>query len=432
MRFYSDTIKMRFKRRNLFTFIMSALVGSAMFFGGWYFGYRSQAPKNARSPFANGGFFSSLYSKEEIKKKLSAQGTEAVFRFEQNEVQLDGWDEPVVLDFAFDPAIQSVSEDLLNQYKPDLASMVVMDASTGRVLAMVGQNRSFEMEGYPALRASYPAASVFKVITATAAIENKSLRASSLIPFSGRSHTLYKSQVLRPDVVGWRRMASLKEAFAHSINTVFGRMGVFDIGQKPLQSMADRFGFNSTIPSEFPVETSKSAHPNSAFELAEMASGFTQHNTLSPLHGAMIAAAIANNGDMMEPYFLNSAYLRSGKTIYRSEPILHAKVMTPEVAAELRNLMRETVLTGTSKKSFKGFFKGSYRELDVGGKTGSLTDQAFKGKVDWFVGFAQAHGRKVAVSVLTMNKKYWTVKSSYLARKALETTFSAKAVAKNR
>jgi cell division protein FtsI/penicillin-binding protein 2 len=238
-----------------------------------------------------------------------------------------------MLDFGFDPSLQMVGEDLIHQYKPDLASMVVMDATTGRVLAMIGENRAFDIEGYPALRATYPSASVFKVITATAAIENNHYRSSSLIPYSGRDHTLYKNQVLKPQVSGWKRTSSLKDAFAKSINTVFGRIGVYNLGQKPLMSFADRYGFNSPIPSEFPVEMSRSANPNSAYELAEMASGYTQDTTMSPLHGAMIAAAIANNGKMMEPYFLNGAYLKSGETIYRGEHKMLDQVMTPETAS---------------------------------------------------------------------------------------------------
>lgn len=426
---------MRLNLKSAILLFFSITAGVVVFSGGWYFGYRTHAPKNSRAsnsnPFANGGIFSSLLSKDEFRKKLSASADEEVYRFQKNEIMLEDYSEPVFLDFAFDPGIQSVAEDLLNQYKPDLGMMVVMDASTGRVLAMVGQNRSFEMEGYPVLRATYPSASVFKVITAAAAVEHKLMTSKSMIAYSGQNHTLYKSNVLKPQVSRWRRTTSLKDAFAKSINTVFGRMGVFDIGEQPLKNMADRFGFNKAVPTEFEVEASRSASPNTAYELAEMASGFTQDNTMSPIHGAMIAAAVANDGLMMEPYFLNAAYLKSGKTIYRSEPMLHETVMSAEVAQELQKLMRETVVAGTSRKSFKGFFKGSYRELDVGGKTGSLTDKQLKGKVDWFVGFAQAHGRKIAVSVMTMNKKYWTVKSSYLARKAFESAFGVKAVAKN-
>ena len=344
---------------------------------------------------------------------------------QQNEVNLEGFDQPVILDYAFDPGLQSMAEDLLAQYKPDLGAMVAMDASTGRVLAMAGANRAFEVEGHPALESTFPAASVFKVVTAAAAIEDQKANPYTLIPYSGKDHTLYKSQ-MKERLGGWRRISSLKQAFAKSINTVFGRIGVFSLGKDPLKSFSTRFGFDESISAEFPITTSHSANPSDEFELAEMASGYTQYNVMSAMHGAMIAAAVANDGIMMQPYFLNGAYLKSGKTIYRSEPQMMTKVMLPETASELRTLMKETVATGTSRKTFKGFFRGRFSELEVGGKTGHLTDAKLNGRIDWFIGFAQSHGRKIAVSVLTMHKKYWTVKSSYLARKTFETAFTVK------
>ena len=393
--------------------------------GGWYFGLRTQSK---HSLFHN-NFLHPFLSKEQLQEKIGRLHNDDVYRFKQNEVQLDGVSEPVVLDFAFDPAIQSTAEDLLAQYKPDLGAVVAMDASTGRILAMVGENRAFVMEGHPAISNSYPSASVFKVITAAAAIEGKKAGASSMISYSGRNHTLYKYQVLKERVTGWKRMCSLKEAFSKSINTVFGRLGVFSLGKEPLRTCSNRFVFNEMIPAEFPISLSKSADPENDFALAEMASGYTQQNIMTPLHGALIAAAVANDGVMMEPYFLNAAYLKSGRTIYRAEPSILSKAMSVETSNEIKSMMRETVLTGTSRKSFHGFSKGKFSYLDVGGKTGSLTDKNLGGKVDWFVGFAQAHGRKIAISVMTMNKKYWTVKSSFLARKTIETAFANKAVA---
>lgn len=395
-----------------------------VFVGGWYFGLRG----NSKHSFAYSKLLSPYLAKEALQQKLSQCDLKEVCAFRQNEVTMPDYNEPVILDFAFDPAIQAASEELLEHYKPDLGVMVAMDASTGRILAMASKNRSFPtITGNPVLDITYPSASVFKVITATAALEKDKLP-DSQISYAGRNHTLYKSQ-LREKVSGWKRMATLKEAFAKSINTVFGRIGVFSIGKEPMQSLSKRFWFNEKIPSEFPVVNSKSANPTNEYELAEMASGYTQENAITVLHGAMIGAAIANDGLMMEPYFLNAAYLKSGKTIYRSEPQVLAKVTSPETAYELRTLMQETVSKGTSRKSFKGFFKGQFKELQVGGKTGSLMDKALKGKVDWFVGFAQAHGRKISVSVLTVNKQFWTVKASYLARRTIETAFSAKKVA---
>ena len=396
-----------------------------VFVGGWYFGLRG----NSKHSFAYSKFLSPYLAKEALQLKLSHCDLKDVCSFKKNEVTMPDYSEPVILDFAFDPAIQTASEELLEHYKPDLGVMVAMDASTGRILAMASQNRSFpSITGNPVLDVTYPSASVFKVITAAAALEKDMVQPNSQISYQGRNHTLYKSQ-LKEKVSGWKRMATLKEAFAKSINTVFGRLGVFSIGKEQVKSVSNRFWFNEKIPAEFPVVNSRSANPTNEYELAEMASGYTQDNAMSVLHGAMIGAAIANDGQMMEPYFLNAAYLKSGKTIYRSEPQVLAKVVSPETAFELRTLMQETVAKGTSRKSFRGFFKGDFKELEVGGKTGSLTDNVLHGKVDWFVGFAQSHGRKIAVSVLTVNKKFWTVKSSYLARKTIETAFSVKKVA---
>jgi peptidoglycan glycosyltransferase len=407
-------------------FILTSLL-LIVFVGGWYIGIRATSKY---SPFHT-EFLNPYLTKDKLQEKIAKlPNSDDVYHYRTSEVNLEGYNEPVVLDYALDPAIQTTAEDLLDHYKPDLGALVAIDASTGRILAMVGENRAFEIEGHPALKMSYPSASVFKVITATAAFENnKGIDPNTVMAYSGKNHTLYKYQDLKERLTGWKRSCSLKEAFAKSINTVFGRLGVFTLGKDPLKSCSTRYAFDEAIPSEFPVAMSHSANPENDFELAEMASGYTQHNVMTPVHGALIAAAIANDGVMMEPYFLNAAYLKSGKPVYRSEPAVFAKVMTKDTADELKKLMRETVVSGTGRKSFHGFFKGQFSELDVGGKTGSLTDQTLHGKIDWFVGFAQSHGRKIAISVMTMHKKYWVVKSSYLARKTIESAFSVKKVA---
>jgi peptidoglycan glycosyltransferase len=398
-----------------------------VFVGGWAIGYFSQ--KSGRSIF--NPFAPALLTKAELREKIREAHSSDVYEFKQNEINIPGYEEPVILDYAFDPAIQALSEDLLAQYKPDLGVMVAMDASTGRILAMSGVNRAFEIEGNPALEYTFPSASVFKVVTAAAALEERKANPSTLIAYAGRNHTLYKYQVLKERVSGWIRQISFKEAFAKSINTVFGRLAVFELGKEPLKLFSNRFAYGEEIQADFPVINSRAANPSNEYQLAEMASGYTQDNVMSPIHGAMIAAAVANDGVMMQPYFMNAAYLKSGKTIYRTEPAIQSRVMSVETAKELRSMMRETVASGTSRKAFRGFFRGKFSELEVGGKTGHLTDRNHRGRIDWFVGFAQAHGRKIAVSVLTMHKKYWTVKSSYLARRTFESAFSQKKVVRN-
>ncbi len=374
--------------------------------------------------YAGKNFFTAkLWTKAEMTSVMKKHATADLLNFHDNEMKVDGYEEPVILEYSIDAGIQLQAEEIFEQYHPDFGALVAIDAESGRILASTSTNRAFNFTGIPAFRATIPAASVFKVITAAAAIEENQYHGESIIAYSGRDHTLYRSQVLKPEVRGWKRLSTLKTAFAHSINSVFGRLGVFSIGAEGIQVFADRFWFNRPIPTEFEIEASKIATLRDKWEIAEAASGFTQGTTMSPVHGAMIAAAIANDGRMMEPYFIQSAMLKGGQVLYRPEPKLLSQAISPQTANELRTLMRETVVRGTGRKSFKGFFKGSFHELDVGGKTGSLTGKDPGGKVDWFVGFARAGGRKIGVAVVTVHQKYWTVKSAYIARKTFEKAF---------
>jgi len=83
--------------------------------------------------------------------------------------------------------------------------------------------------------------------------------------------------------------------------------------------------------------------------------------------------------------------------------------------------MRETVYSGTSRKSFRGLVRSpKYQHLDIGGKTGTLTGQHPKGKCDWFVGYFDSPNESIAIAALTIHKKYWKVKSATLAKKYIE------------
>ncbi|MBU6376355.1 MAG: penicillin-binding protein, partial [Bdellovibrionales bacterium] len=116
-----------------------------------------------------------------------------------------------------------------------------------------------------------------------------------------------------------------------------------------------------------------------------------------------------------------SVHLQDGQPIYQVETEKAQSVLSPQVASELLDLMRETVASGTSRKSFRGFHRGKTAAIDAGGKTGSLTGTNPQGKYDWFVGYGVLENRKIALAALTINKKEWRIKSSVLARRAIET-----------
>jgi cell division protein FtsI/penicillin-binding protein 2 len=120
---------------------------------------------------------------------------------------------------------------------------------------------------------------------------------------------------------------------------------------------------------------------------------------------------------------VQSVHKQDGSLVYAAEPKISGTTVDAATASEIRALMRETVRRGTSRRSFSGFQKGPMRFVQVGGKTGSLTGDDPKGKYDWFVGYAENGSQRIAVAALTVHRKYWKVKSSYLARKAFERHF---------
>ena len=286
-----------------------------------------------------------------------------------------------------------------------------------------------ELQDHLALRATFPSASVFKVVTASAAIAEQKFTADTRIAFNGANHTLYRSNVLKTSLNRWTRTISLKDAFAQSINTVFAKIGAFSVGAHKLKDYASRFGFNRQIASDLPVQPGKVLieEDSDSWALAEAASGFTRETTMSPLQGALIAATLVNKGKMMAPYAVDSVHLPDGEPVYRArpEPAVFSdsgseQVVPPLVASEVLSLMRQTVISGTSRKSFRGISRRLASSMDVGGKTGSLTGLNPRGKYDWFVGYGRLGDRSIAMAALTIHKEQWRVKSSYIARRAVE------------
>ena len=327
------------------------------------------------------------------------------------------------LSYTLDEELQNLLSDIYDRYKPDYGSFVALDPATGEVRALTSFVKDGDPLGNLALRATFPAASVFKIVTAAAVLDRDLVGPDSVLPYNGKSSSLYKRQVLRHRDNRWTRRPSLKLAFAKSVNTVFARLGVYELGAEALTNYAERFAFNSRLSSDLQFDLGSAVIAADDWSVAEAASGYTLDNTLSPLHGAMIAGAAAHQGHMMEPRLVSMAVDAHGVPLYSSEPRFWESI-EPTTASELRTLMRETVRRGSARGAFRRFFRGPLRDVEVGGKTGSLTGLEPRGRNDWFVGYAALGDKKLAFASLTVNKERWTVKSAYVARRVIETYFA--------
>jgi len=318
-------------------------------------------------------------------------------------------------------SLQKKVEKIFRKYKPLYAAFVAMDPETGKVLAMADYSKDGSKENL-SVKATFPAASVFKLITSAAVINENKLSPSSKIPFNGSYTTLYKKN-LNYNVSRWTRYIRLEDALAKSHNSVFGKIAIHGLGRKLLQKYADAFGFNKKINFDIPVETSVVIVPEDKYGIAESGSGFTKRQTLSPLQAAMIASTIINKGITPTPYFIENVFDDDGDIIYESKPKPFGQPISISTAKTLSKMMERTITKGTARKNYRDYKRNRIlSKLFIGAKTGSLSGNEPRGKYDWFVGFAQAKAdpkQKIAFASLIINGKFWRVKSSYVARQAI-------------
>jgi cell division protein FtsI/penicillin-binding protein 2 len=361
--------------------------------------------------------------KRKRPKKLSFKGIEDLMK--QFPPSLSGKKERIsfrngafLIHYSIDSTLQLISKKLFKQYHPKYGATVVIEPATGRVLSLNSYTREGEIPIGKNLYCKniFPAASIFKAVTAAAVIEKAALTSKSKLRTLGSNHTLYNSQLVKEPK--HFREITFGEAFAYSVNPVFGRIGLYLLGSEGLNEYANKFGFNAPIPFELVNDKPVYSYPDTGFTIAEVASGFNQSTSISPLYGAMIAACASNNGKMLAPTIVDSVVdLVLQKKIYERNKRLWRMPVQPETAGELAVLMKKVARYGTARKSFR-YMKQSYRfkEAEYGGKTGNV-DKDGIGKVDWFIGFCRHKTDRlqhVAVGIVTVHDDNWTVHSSFL------------------
>jgi len=325
--------------------------------------------------------------------------------------------------YTVDPRIQETMSELVRSHAPPFASVVVMEPSTGRVLAMVDHASVEELKGEPlSLRAEAPAASIFKIVSSAALLESGKVATDSPVCYSaGRSRISLRH--LRYDPERDHTCKDLGQALAASANPVYARLSHRYLDSTDLQRAADRFGFNHTLPFLWPVAASRARIPGDELEMARCAAGFG-HTKLSPLHAVLLASAVGNQGEMMAPVIVDRIE-EAGEPVYTWKPSTLASTTTPEVADTVAKMMVGTTTYGTASRYFRKA-NAQVRAMDVAGKTGSLSGEVAgqRYRFSWFVGFAPADDPQVAVAALVANEPKWKVKSTYLAREAFESYFT--------
>ncbi|HSR10709.1 MAG TPA: penicillin-binding transpeptidase domain-containing protein [Thermodesulfobacteriota bacterium] len=326
---------------------------------------------------------------------------------------------PYLLVYTADPILQASVNEIFEQHRPPFAAFVAMDPKTGKILALSEYSR--ENPSVPVWnRATYPAASVFKIITAASALEKGVLNHDSSVSFRGNQYRLGPAKIQKTS--SRDQQTHFDEALGKSNNVVFGRVASKLVGAETLRRTCDAFGFNQPLPFDFPVESSTARIPEATYELARCGAGFSGV-TLNPIHGAMIAACVANGGAMMRPYLVENVRSRDGEPLYEAKAQVLSRPISAKTAQDLNLMMRRTVEDGTAAKTFHRYGKDLVHRITVSGKTGSLSGNNPPGSYDWFVGFAPAEDPRIAFSAMVINHQPHKLRGVFVAQEALKTFF---------
>jgi cell division protein FtsI/penicillin-binding protein 2 len=330
-----------------------------------------------------------------------------------------------------DPDLQRTTMALMAARRLPEAAVVMLDVANGRLLVYASH-----VDGGPTrdlcAEATAPSASVFKIVTAAALVEDAHLGPETKQCYLGGEQRIFPIDLVDdPQRDKW--CTTLAGAMGRSINAVFARLANGHLAPEELEAMARRFGYGQPLLFDVPVQPSTLHVPSDPLEFARTAAGFW-NTTLSPLQAAEISAIVARGGGSVRPSVVDQIVDRSGAVVWSApENSASIRAITQDTAEKVAAMMEHTVSEGTSRRAFHdargvAFLPG----IAVAGKTGTLTDAAAHRYYTWFTGFAPVKPiqgvRQVAVAVLVVNGPTWEIKANVLARDILRAYFASRDV----
>ncbi len=306
-----------------------------------------------------------------------------------------------------DVDLQQAAWDALGDGK---GAVVVMAPDTGKILAMVskpgfnpntlasdwdglisGENKEAQLLNRAA-QGVYPPGSTFKMVTLLSYIKEHPQDWKEFTFDCDGKYELddYTISCYHGNAHGHQ---NLQQAFANSCNGAFASLGL-SVKPETLRTVANQLLFNTQLPVALAYTKSSYTMGGEPGTWEILQTSIGQGSTqITPLHNAMITAAIANGGLLMKPYLVERVENVIGEEVTKFIPSSAGSLMTAAEAASLVESMRLVVTEGT----------GSAVRTDaysVAGKTGSAEFEKGKETHAWFTGFAPAEDPELVVTVV--------------------------------
>ncbi|MEN8807701.1 MAG: penicillin-binding transpeptidase domain-containing protein [Desulfobacterales bacterium] len=322
------------------------------------------------------------------------------------------------------PKLQTYVNNMLGRSKTLQAAVVVLNPHDGRVLVMSGHDKNGDDTSL-CLKAEYPAASLFKIVSAAAALEAAGYTPEKTLYFNGSRHTLYKKQ-LKQQQGRYTSETQFRKAFAVSNNSIFGKLGIYALGPQVITEYAEKFYFNRPIPFDLPVEVSQTEVPKDEYGLAEIASGFNKRTRVSPLHAALLACTIVNQGEMVAPWLIETVTDASNSVLYQAKRHTLDTPVNKKTAADLKLMMEDAAAYGTGRKTFRKLRRRKiFKDFALGVKTGTINDVTDQFKYDWATAFALAPNGNdgICIGVLAVHGEKLGTRATEMARAIIDYNF---------
>jgi cell division protein FtsI/penicillin-binding protein 2 len=331
-----------------------------------------------------------------------------------------------------DADLQRTAKSLMAAHHFPEAAVVLMDVATGKLLVYASHvDRQTPRD--LCVEATAPSASVFKIVTAAALVEDAGLGPDTKQCYCGGEQRINPIDLV-DDAQRDRWCTTLAGALGRSVNAVFARLAKAQLTPPKLETMARRFGYGEPLPFDVPVQPSALHVPSDPLEFARTAAGFW-NTTLSPIEAAEISAIVARGGETVRPSIVDKVVAKGGAVVWSApeSPASH-RAVARETADALATMMQRTVTEGTSRRAFHDIHGTPYLPgVAVAGKTGTLTEAETHRYYTWFTGFAPARPQgaipQVAVAALVVNGPNWELKANVLAREVLRAYFASRGVA---
>ena len=327
------------------------------------------------------------------------------------------------LEYCIIDGLQQRVRDYLAAHQVPYGVFVAVEPSSGRILAMTAHSSVDPRWARTAFFEPYPMASLFKIVTASAALEAGRITPDTVVEFRGKA-TSESPRYWEASPRGRNSRMDVTYAMGKSINPVYGRIACDIAGKDAVMENVRRFGFNQAILPGVPVKESRAGDPQTSHQLMLMGAGLDHDVKVTPLHAAMIMASIANGGRMMSPTLVDRVLDGAGGQKEAHVPRELRQLVSPATSASLTRMLSTTVTSGTSRRAFHDrrgrlILSG----VDIAAKTGSINGDDPKGHYSWFAAYAPARAPRIALAALVINQDKWRIKASQVGEKALEEFF---------